>query len=150
MTDLNLPKYETNMKAENGKTLIFDVIRKKYVALTPEEWVRQHIIHFFINDKGYPASLISVETTVMVNKLSRRCDILLYNNSGKPVMIVECKAPAVKISQKVFDQVAAYNLPVKVNFLVVSNGIQHYCCKLDHENSSWIFMTEIPGYSEIK
>ncbi len=149
MIHLNLPQFKYKVKSEDGKFLIFDEIRKKYVALTPEESVRQHMLSFLVYEKKYPISLIAVESAIIVNKLLRRCDIVLYNNSGRPVMIVECKAPTIKISQDTFNQIAAYNLKLKVDLLVVSNGLQHYCCSMDYINSSWQFLKEIPDYSGI-
>ncbi|MCF6214352.1 MAG: type I restriction enzyme HsdR N-terminal domain-containing protein [Flavobacteriaceae bacterium] len=146
MITLNLPPYKYKLKSSENKTFIFDVIRKKYVVLTPEEWVRQHILHFLINQKGYPKSLISVEKQVVVNNLKKRTDIVVYNTSGLPHIIVECKAPSVKVSQKAFDQIARYNLNLKATFLIVSNGLEHYFVKLNPKNESFTFIKDLPKY----
>lgn len=143
---LNLPPYKYKLKSNENKTFIFDVIRKKYVVLTPEEWVRQHILHFLIIQKGYPKSLISIEKQVVVNKLIKRTDIVVYAKSGLPHIIVECKAPSVKISQNAFDQIARYNLKLNANFLIVSNGLVHYFAQLDTQNECFAFLQDIPKY----
>ena len=149
MQQLNLPIYQHRTKVDGNKKLIFDIIRKKYVALTPEEWVRQNFIHYLINEKNYPAPLIAVEMTLKVNTVTRRCDIALYNNTGKPIVIVECKAADVKINQKTFEQIANYNIELKVDYLIVTNGINHYCCKIDYELNTFQFLKDIPDYKEI-
>lgn len=149
MQQLNLPTYQHKIKIEGDKKLIFDIIRKKYVALTPEEWVRQNFIHYLINEKNYPASLIAVEMALKVNTVTRRCDIALYNKKGKPFVIVECKAADVKISQKTFEQIAGYNIELQVDYLIVTNGINHYCCKIDYELNTFNFLKDIPDYKEI-
>lgn len=150
MENLNLPTYSFKIKSEVQRKLIFDSIRKKYVVLTPEEWVRQNFIRYLIEEKGYPASLIAVEKKVDVNLLPQRSDIVLYNANAKPVMIVECKAAKIKISQDVFNQIARYNMKLMVPLLVVTNGLHHYCCKMDYEKKSFEFIREIPHYSLIK
>ena len=131
MQKLNLPQYEFKFKMLGQITQIFDIVRKKYTALTPEEWVRQHIIHFLIHEKGFPASLIGVEKGIVFNGLKKRVDILIFDRNAKPFMIVECKAPQVKISQEVFDQASIYNLQLNVKFLLVTNGFKHFCFYLD-------------------
>jgi len=146
MQGLNFPTYKFKLKSSENKQYIFDVIRKKYVVLTPEEWVRQHTVHFLIYEKKYPASLIAIEKQLEVNKLKKRFDILVFNKKGSPDLIVECKSPKIKITQDAFDQIARYNLNLNANFLVVTNGLQHYFCKLDHENEHYIFLKEIPNY----
>lgn len=146
MVLLNLPQVEFNIKSNQNKQFIFDIIRKKYVVLTPEEWVRQHVIHYLISIKGYPKTLIAVEKQLTINKLKKRFDILVFNQSGLPEIIIECKAPKVHILQETFDQIARYNLKLKAHFLVVTNGLQHYFCKLDHENERYKFLEEIPNY----
>ena len=146
MLRLNLPNYDFKMKTEQGSRQIFDPVRKKMVKLDPEEWVRQNLIQFLNKDKNYPISLMSVEKGLTVNKLSKRFDILCYNNDSKPLLLVECKAPSVKISQAAFDQISIYNLQFKVPFLLVSNGLEHYCCQLDYEKNSYSFLSEIPDY----
>lgn len=146
MLRLNLPNYDFKMKTAQGSRQIFDPVRKKMVKLDPEEWVRQNLIQFLNKDKNYPISLMAVEKGLTVNKLSKRFDILCYNNDSKPLLLVECKASSVKISQAAFDQISIYNLQFKVPFLLVSNGLEHYCCQLDYEKNSYSFLSEIPDY----
>ena len=148
MQDLNLPKYSLKFKTQEGKTYIFDPIRKKYLVNTPEEWVRQNFIQFLVQEKGYPASLMAVEMGIDVLNTKKRCDIVLYNTMGKPHIIVECKAPSIKIAQDTFDQIARYNLTLKTEFLIVTNGLQHYVCVMDHENKCYHFLKEIPNYKK--
>ncbi len=143
---LNLPKFNFKIKKEAERQCIFDVIRKKYVVLTPEEWVRQNFIRFLVEVKKYPASLIAVEKKVDVNLLPQRSDIVLYNKQVQPIMIVECKAARIKITQDVFNQIARYNMALRVPFLVVTNGLQHYCCKMDYEHKTFQFLEDIPKY----
>ena len=149
MQELNLPSYDCRLKKDGGHVRIFDLIRKKYVALTPEEWVRQHFINFLISEKNVPASLMILEKKITMNTMSRRPDIVLHDKNGKPVMIVECKAPEVKISQDTFDQIARYNSVIKALYLVVTNGLKHYCCKMDHSNNSYQFLEDIPDYLDM-
>ncbi len=146
MQPLNLPQYSFKIKSEGQRNYIFDNIRKRYVVLTPEEWVRQHLIAWLVEEKNYPASLIAVEIPLRINRMERRADIILYSSLGKPFIIIECKAPGIKISQKAFDQAARYNIGLKVNYLVVSNGLVHYCAKLDHDVGTWKFLKEIPDF----
>lgn len=148
MIELNLPNYSLKLKKKGNKELIFDPIRKKYLILTPEEWVRQNFIQYLIHDKGYPASLTAVEMGIDLINTKKRCDIVLFNNSGKPHVIVECKAPNVKISQTTFDQIARYNLSLKTDLLIVTNGLQHYVCIMDHQNKCYHFLNEIPHYAK--
>jgi len=150
MEKLNLPTYNFNIKLEGQRKLIFDSIRKKYVVLTPEEWVRQNFISYLVEDKNYPSGLIAVEKKVDVNRMPQRSDIVLYNNKAVPIMIVECKAASVKISQDTFNQIARYNMKLQVPYLVVTNGLNHYCCQIDYENSSFKFIQEIPDYKSLK
>ena len=147
MQQLNLPSYPFKIKNENGKPFIFDQLRKKYVALTPEEWVRQHFTSFLISEKGYPASLIANEHPICINGHKRRCDTVVYNNHGHPVVIVEYKAPYVAITQETFNQIALYNIKFKVGYLIVSNGLQHYCCRMNYENMTYEFLPDIPSYT---
>lgn len=144
---LNLPEYPVRLRQENNKTYIFDDIRKKFLVLTPEEWVRQHFIQFLIREKKYPRALIKQEGGLKLNSLQKRSDILLYNNLGEKIMLVECKAPSVKISQATFDQVARYNIIHRVKHLVVSNGLQHFCAVINFEEGSYSFLDELPEYS---
>ncbi|MPQ45912.1 restriction endonuclease subunit R [Marinifilum sp. N1E240] len=150
MENLNLPTYSFKIKSELQRKLIFDSIRKKYIVLTPEEWVRQNFIRYLIEEKGYPASLIAVEKKVDVNLLPQRSDIVLYNSKANPVMIVECKSVKIKITQDVFNQVARYNMKLRVPFLVVTNGLRHFCCYMDYEKKSFRFLEDIPEYKTIK
>lgn len=147
MLELNLPKYVFKIKEKEGKKLIFDRCRKRYVALTPEEWVRQHWVEFLITEKNYPASRIVNEATVKVNKMSKRCDTVIYDKQGLPKIIVEYKAPHISIDQNTFDQIAMYNFSLQVNYLIVSNGLNHYCCMIDHEKQCYTFLKEIPECS---
>ena len=146
MIKLNLPTYNFKLKSKENKTLIFDKLRKKYMVLTPEEWVRQHFVHFLIDKKNYPTSLIALEKQLTINNRKKRTDILVFNIEGTPEIIVECKAPTIKITQDTFDQIARYNLKLKANFLIVTNGLDHFYCKMDFENETYIFLKEIPDY----
>jgi len=146
---LNLPAYPFKIKTEGQRTQIFDRFRKKYVALTAEEWVRQHFINYLIAEKKFPESLITTETGVKYNTLQKRGDIFVYDDYGKPLLIVECKSPTVSITQKTFDQIAIYNKELKVKCLVITNGIKHYCCLMDYEKESYQFLEEIPLYSQL-
>lgn len=149
MQKLNLPNYKFKLKSNENKTLIFDNLRKKYMVLTPEEWVRQHFVQFLIEEKNYPPSLIAIEKQVLVNNLKKRSDILVFNKEGNPDIIVECKAPKIKITQATFDQIARYNSTLNANFLVVTNGLNHFYCKMDFENETYVFLKEIPNYKQI-
>jgi len=146
MIPLNLPAIAIKLKEEDGKTYILDSLRKKYLLLTPEEWVRQHIIHYLIHEKKYPKGLIKLETGLYLNTLQKRADVLISNSEGLPFMVVECKAPEIKINQKVFDQIARYNYIYKAKYLFVTNGINHFCAEIDHSNHSFQFINEIPNY----
>ncbi len=147
--ELKLPKYEFKIKKDPaGKDLIYDEFRKKYVVLTPEEWVRQNFLRFLKSEKNYPASLMSLERQVSVNKMIKRFDAVIYKN-GKPVVLIEFKSPKVKIDQKVMDQISRYNLSLNVKYLIVSNGISHYCCSLEIESQSIVFLKKIPSYHDI-
>jgi hypothetical protein len=148
MQPLNLPTYSFKIKSSENKYFIFDIVRKKYVMLTPEEWVRQHIIHYLIQEKNYPISLIAVEKKVTVNKLTKRTDILVFNTKGNPHIIVECKAPSIKISQDAFDQIARYNLKLDANYLIVTNGLTHFYAVMDIENECYVFLENIPAYEQ--
>jgi len=149
MEKLNLPEYSFRIATVDSKTQIFDGIRKKYVTLTDEEWVRQNFIMYLISEKKYPASLISIEKSLQVNRMEKRADIVVYGKDLKPKVIVECKAPSVAISQEVFDQVARYNIPLKVDYLIVTNGLIHYCCKIDFNNNEYTFINEVPDFLQI-
>ena len=133
MLSLNLPVFDTKINVRNGKNVIFDVIRKRYVALTPEEWVRQ----------------LANEVMVKLNGTTKRCDTVLYRRDLSARMIVEYKAPHIEITQTVFDQITRYNMVLKVDYLIVSNGMQHYCCRMDYEHQSYIFLQDIPDYNNL-
>ena len=147
MQALNLPTYSFKFKSNENKILIFDIVRKKYVVLQPEEWVRQHILHYLVYDKKYPLSRIAVEKKIVVNKLTKRTDIVVFNRDGSPFLIVECKAPEVPITQKSFDQIARYSSTLKGGYLMVSNGMQHYYCRINDEEDGYIFMDSLPEMS---
>lgn len=146
MQQLNFPSYSFRLKSNENKTLIFDIVRKKYVVLTPEEWVRQHVVHFLIEEKKYPVSLIAVEKQLKVNSLNKRTDIIVFNKQGTPEVVIECKAPAIQTSQNTFDQIARYNLSLEANYLMVTNGLEHYFCQMDTINESYLFLKELPSY----
>jgi len=147
MQKLNLPNYKFKLKSSENKTLIFDNLRKKYFVLTPEEWVRQHFVQFLIDEKKYPVSLIALEKQLTINNRKKRTDILVFNADGNPDIIVECKAPQIKITQATFDQIARYNLKLKANYLIVTNGLEHFYCRMDFEKETYIFLKEIPPYN---
>ncbi|SHK95776.1 type I restriction enzyme HsdR N-terminal domain-containing protein [Xylanibacter ruminicola] len=149
MFRLNLPTYEIKIAQQGNKQLIFDILRRKYVALTPEEWVRQHFVHYLIDHKGYPAGLLGNEIELSVGEKHLRCDSVLYNKVTQPQMIIEYKAPTIKLQQKTFDQISAYNLLLKVDYLIVSNGMQHICCRMDYENQKYCFLEDIPDYQNL-
>lgn len=147
MIKLNLPTYNFKLKSSENKTYIFGIIRKRFLVLTPEEWVRQHYVNFLITHKKYPISLVNVEKQLTVNNLKKRFDILTFNTQGEPEIIVECKAPNVKITQETFDQIARYNLKLNAKYLIVTNGLEHYYCKMDYEKENYVFLKEIPNYN---
>ena len=150
MEKLNLPRIEARTRiGKNGKEEIFDEIRKKFVRLTPEEWVRQHFLQWMIVHLGYPASLIVVEAALKYNNMLKRFDILAYRADGRPCLVVECKSPGVEITQSVFDQVAMYNMTLTVDYIAVTNGINHYACRIDHENRTYAFLKDIPAYETL-
>lgn len=149
MFALNLPYANTKIVVRNEKQMVFDFLRKRFVALTPEEWVRQQFTHFLVEHKGYPAMFIGNEITLSVGTLSRRCDSVVFNKSAEPVMIIEYKAPTVKITQKVFEQICSYNIALHAPYLTVSNGLQSYCCRIDKEANTYEFLKDIPAYGEL-
>jgi len=146
MRVLNLPSYKFKIKSSENKRFIFDNIRKKYIVLTPEEWVRQHYIYYLIHEKKYPISIIAVEKQLTLNGLKKRTDILIFNKEGTPEIIVECKAPSIEINQSTFDQIARYNMKLHAKYLIVTNGLQHFYCQMDFENEKYIFLKDIPKY----
>lgn len=149
MITLNLPTFEYRLKEENGKHFIFDSLRKKYVVLTPEEWVRQHFVNYLILYKGYPGGRIGNEISLDLNGRKRRCDTVIYRQDGSPHIIVEYKAPHIPISQTVFDQIVRYNMVLQVEYLIVSNGQNHYCCHINYDKQSYTFLNEVPGYDSL-
>lgn len=149
MDSLNLPQTQLRISEVNAVPYVFDILRNKNIQITPEEWVRQHFVHFLINQKGYPKSLMANEVLVNLNGMQRRCDSIVYDKLLNPLLIVEYKAPHIKITQKVFDQICRYNFVLKVKYLIVSNGLQHYCCKIDYENKSYAFLKDIPSYIDL-
>lgn len=146
MQKLNFPNYSFRFKNSENKTYIFDVIRKKFLLLTPEEWVRQHVVHFLIEEMNYPKTLINVEKLVKVNGINKRYDAVVFRNDGSIFLLVECKAPEVNITQQTFDQIAQYNLVLKAENLMVTNGLNHYFCQMDFENEQYIFLKELPRF----
>lgn len=149
MQTLNLPTYDAKITTDGGKQTIFDRLRRCYVALTPEEWVRQHFVNMLLNDKGYPATLTANEVAIELNGTKKRCDTVVYDKQLSPRVIIEYKAPGVKIDSKVFAQIARYNLVLHVDYLIVSNGLHHYCCKMDYASGKYTFLTHIPTYKEV-
>lgn len=141
---LNLPHYEIDIKSSEGKLYVYDIIRKKRVVLTPEEWVRQNFIHHLIKTSGYSKSLIKIESGMKYNQRLKRSDIVVYTRDGNPHLLVECKSFTTKINQSTFDQVAVYNQTIKAKYLMITNGDQHYCCEMDFESNNYKFVDEIP------
>mgnify|MGYP000985197324 FL=1 len=149
MWQLNLPAYNFRIIKKNEKPFIFDDLRKKFVALTPEKWVRQHFIRFLINVKHYPASLIAIEKQLVINGLKKRCDAVVYSRNAEPLMIIEFKATTVSIAQQTFDQAAVYNSKLKVDYFIISNGLKHYCCRLDKNVLQYNFLDDIPDFDSL-
>ncbi len=148
MQHLNLPEYQFNIKKKgNDGLVILDTLRKRWVALTPEEWVRQNFVRYLIEDREFPAALMNNEISLTQNGIKRRCDTLVADRQGLPLVIVEYKAPTIEISQKTFDQIVRYNMVLRAQYLIVTNGMRHYCCKIDYENNSYAFLQEIPLYN---
>jgi len=149
MQKLNLPEYSFRIKTSGGKDFIFDNLRKKFVRLTPEEWVRQNFVQFLISEKKFSVSLIKVEAGVNVNSNPQRADLVVFNRTGSPVLVAEFKAPEVKINQQTFDQIVRYNMQLKVKFLIVSNGLEHYCCVINYAENSYSYLSEIPAFADL-
>lgn len=147
MLALNFPTYQFRIKNSENSRQIFDIIRKKFVSLQPEEWVRQNTIHYLTANKQYPVSLIGVEKMILLNDLKKRADVLVYNSDGSIKILVECKAPTVKITQATFDQIARYNLKIKAEYLMVTNGMEHFYCLMDYEKEKYTFLRQIPDFS---
>jgi len=146
---LNLPPYPFKITDANGQLTLFDVIRKRDIIITPEEWVRQHFVQYLINQKKYPKSLIKLEGGHKLHGMAKRTDIVVYNPAGEKILLVECKAPSITIDQKTFDQVARYNMVHKVKLLAVTNGLQHYYCVIDFEERDYKFIEEMPFYATL-
>lgn len=149
MIQLTLPPYQIRVKETHGRKQIFDILRRKYVALTPEEWVRQHFIHYLVEHKNYPSSLLANEVSLQIGEKRMRADSVLYDNQLHPRMIIEYKAPNITLTQKVFDQITVYNLLLHVDYLIVSNGMTTYICKMDYEKQTYKFLEAIPNYEDI-
>ena len=146
MQKLNFPTYTFRFKNSENKVAIFDAIRKKFVILTPEEWVRQNVVQFLLEEKKYPKSYINVEKVIKINGLTKRYDIVVFQPNGQLFLLVECKAPEVSISQNTFDQIARYNMVLEAEYLMVTNGLNHYFCQMDFENEKYLFLRELPEF----
>ena len=149
MKELNLPEYSFTIKGKEGSEIILDALRRRYVRLTPEEWVRQNFIQYLIREGKYPPGLIGVEVMFTMNEMKRRVDILIHNRRGEPVMIVECKAPDIKIDDSIFDQIVKYNMTLRVPYIIVTNGINHFACKIDFQQNKYEFLLVIPLYEDL-
>jgi len=149
MLSLNLPKLTAKVSERNGKPAIFDPVRRKYVALTPEEWVRQHFVNYLITEKNYPVALIANEITIKLNNTHKRCDTVVYNNFLEPLIIIEYKASSVEINNATFEQIVRYNMALKVKYLIVSNGLRHFCCRINYEDLTYAFLEDIPDYFKL-
>lgn len=151
MQQLNLPPFQIKTAKSEGHVTIYDFLRHRYLRLTPEEWVRQHFTHYLVEHKGYPRALLANEVTINVGGVARRCDSVLYNpKGGTPRIIIEYKAPHIAITQAVFQQIYSYNSVLRADYLIVSNGVSHYCCYVDYTNMSVSFLNDIPAYNELK
>ena len=147
---LNLPPLsDARLRREGGLVRIYDPCRQLYVKLTPEEWVRQHFVGFLCNELGYPVSIMGNEVSLHLNNLSRRADTVVYDSHGAPLIIVEYKAPHVEITQQVFDQIVRYNYVFRAKYLIVSNGLNHYCCCINYDEGNYSFLKEIPSYADL-
>ena len=147
MQSLNFPAYDFRFKNSENKVHIFDTIRKKFVVLQPEEWVRQNVVQFLIHEKKYPRSLINVEKQLTINTLKKRYDIVVFDPMGNITLLVECKSPKIMINQQTFDQIARYNMLLNAEFLMVTNGLQHFYCKMDFNKEKYTFLEQIPDFS---
>jgi hypothetical protein len=149
MIPLNLPTFDIKLQGTREHPRVFDILRRRYVSLTPEEWVRQNFVHYLIGHLGYPATLLANEIQLQVGQKQLRADSVLYDQRLHPRMIIEYKAPTIALTQKVFDQITAYNLLLHADYLIVSNGLQHYCCKMDYDGKKYLFLDHIPRYEEL-
>lgn len=148
--ELNLPSFDIRLQRDDEGVKIFDRLRKKFIILTPEEWVRQHFVNYLINHKGFPESLMANEIGITLNGTRRRCDTVVFDKHGSPMVIVEYKASSIVISQSTFDQIVRYNMVLHTRYLIVSNGMNHYCCRIDYDNMSYDFLKEVPDYSDLE
>ncbi|NBU81169.1 MAG: type I restriction enzyme HsdR N-terminal domain-containing protein [Flavobacteriaceae bacterium] len=148
MQQLNFPSYNFRFKNSENKVSIFDEIRKKFIILTPEEWVRQNTIQFLLQEKNYPKSYLNIEKLIKINDITKRYDIVVFRPDGTLSLLIECKAPEIKITQDTFDQIARYNLKLKAHYLMVTNGLNHYFCQMDFENERYIFLEELPSFRQ--
>ena len=146
MQKLNFKDYTFRFKNSENKVAIFDDIRKKFILLTPEEWVRQHVVRYLIEDKKFPRSHVNVEKIIKINGLIKRYDVVVFKPNGSIFLLVECKAPGVQISQQVFDQIARYNMSLNAVHMMVTNGLNHYFCQMDHEQEKYLFLPDLPEY----
>lgn len=150
MQQLNFSHFEFRLRDLNNRQEIFDPVRHKFVTLTPEEWVRQHLIAYLTQVKGYPVSMIGVEKQLLLNKLPKRFDLVVFKRNATPLLLVECKAPGVEITEKAFDQAARYNILLRAEYFLITNGLEHYTCRIDYKNKQYIFIEEIPHFDELK
>ncbi len=148
MQNLNFPSFNFRFKNSENKVSIFDEIRKKFIILTPEEWVRQHTVQFLLHEKKYPKSYLNVEKVIKLNEITKRYDIVVFRPDGSLFLLIECKAPEVKITQDTFDQIARYNMKLKARYLMVTNGLNHYFCQMDFDKEQYIFLEELPDFSK--
>ena len=148
--ELNLPSFDIRLQRDDAGVKIFDRLRKKFIILTPEEWVRQHFVNYLINHKGFPESLMANEIGITLNGTRRRCDTVVFDKHGSPMVIVEYKASSIVISQSTFDQIVRYNMVLHARYLIVSNGMNHYCCRIDYDNMSYDFLKEVPDYADLE
>ena len=148
--ELNLPSFDIRLQRDDEGVKIFDRLRKKFIILTPEEWVRQHFVNYLINHKGFPESLMANEIGITLNGTRRRCDTVAFDKHGSPMVIVEYKASSIVISQSTFDQIVRYNMVLHARYLIVSNGMNHYCCRIDYDNMSYDFLKEVPDYADLE
>lgn len=150
MFALNLPLANIKISEREGKRVIFDFLRHRFVSLTPEEWVRQQFTHYLVEHKGYPAALMGNEIELTSNGKKRRCDSVVFDSKGMPLVIIEYKAPTIAITQKVFEQISSYNVILHTKYIIASNGINHYCCRVDYDAKSYYFLRDIPDYSALE
>ena len=149
MNNLNLPAFQYKIKHIENKAYIYDILRKKFIQITPEEWVRQHFVNYLIGYLSYPKQLIANEVSIRLNSTSKRCDTVIYSKTLQPQVIIEYKSPEIDLSQAVFDRALRYNMVLRVKYIILSNGIKHICCKIDYDNNKYIFLPDIPKYEDL-